>query len=73
MVQPGYINNVKVDYSNIGGTSGGFLSYASNKKFEERFIEFVYEGETISTDDGLETITGNTQENSKIMITYKEI
>ena len=71
----GYINNTLVDYSKDGpafDNNGGFLKYAKDKTFEESFIEYVYEGETISTEDGLETITGNTQENSKIVITYTE-
>ena len=68
----GYINNKLVDYSK----DGGFLNYCKNsngtsKTFEESFVEYAYKGETISTEDGLETITGSTQESSKIIITYK--
>ncbi len=79
----GYINNTEVDYSKDGpafsGTNqNGFIEYCRNNNgteriFEESFVEYAYEGETISTENGVETITGNTQENSKIIITYKEI
>ncbi len=78
----GYINNTEVDYSKDGpafsGTNrNGFIEYCRNngteRIFEESFVEYAYEGETISTENGVETITGNTQENSKIIITYKEI
>lgn len=62
----GYINNVLVDYS-----GKGFIAKYSGRIFEESFVEYAYEGETISTENGLETITGSTQENSKIIITYK--
>lgn len=63
----GFINNVLVDYSD----GGGFLKKYQNNQFIESFIEYAYKGETISTEDGLETITGNTQESSKIIVTYK--
>ena len=74
--EKGYINNGLVDYSNIT-SEGGFLKYATGKTFEESFIEYTYSGETVSTtlengDESLETITGNTQENSKIVIIYTE-
>lgn len=66
----GYINNTLVDYeSSIG--KGGFLGQYRGKTFEESFVEYAYEGETISTENGVETITGSTQESSKIIITYK--
>lgn len=68
----GYINNSLVEYdSSIG--AGGFLKQYNNKTFEESFVEYAYKGETISTEDGLETITGSTQESNKIIITYKLI
>lgn len=63
----GYINNTLVDYR-----GNGLLEKYKNKTFIESFIEYAYTGETISTENGLETITGNTQESSKIIITYKE-
>ncbi len=65
----GYINNTLVDYSKIG--NGGFLKTYGDKTFEESFVEYSYAGETISTENGIETITGSTQESSKIIITYK--
>lgn len=63
----GYINNVLVDYSQ----NGGFIANYGSKTFVESFIEYAYTGETVSTENGVETITGNTQESSKIIITYK--
>lgn len=66
----GYINNTLVDYQNTIG-EGGFLGQYGTKIFEESFVEYAYEGETISTENGVETITGSTRENSKIIITYK--
>lgn len=66
----GYINNTLVDYSTTGPTGGGFIANYGNRIFKESFVEYAYEGETISTEEGVETITGNTQENSKIIITY---
>jgi len=77
----GYINNQLVNYSNITTSEeghqpyfkkpGGFLKNYGGKTFEESFTEYAYKGETISTPDGIETITGSTQESSKIIITYK--
>lgn len=72
----GYINNTLVDYSKESTTKifakqGGFLGNYGDKVFEESFVEYAYTGETISTENGLETITGNTQESTKIIITYK--
>jgi len=74
----GYINNGLVDYSKDGPTfkniEGGFLKYCEmSYKIEESFVEYAYKGETISTPNGIETITGSTQESSKIIITYKLI
>lgn len=58
--------------------NGGFIEYCkktneTSKKFEESFVEYAYEGQTISTENGVETITGNTKEMSKIIIIYKEM
>lgn len=61
----GYINNTLVDYS-----KNGFLNNYKDSTFIESFVEYAYEGQTISTAEGVETITGSTQENSKIIITY---
>lgn len=71
----GYINDTLVDYSENSSTrvfsdKGGFIANYGGKIFKESFVEYAYEGETISTEEGVETITGNTQENSKIIITY---
>ena len=72
----GYINNGLVDYSDKSTTkifinTGGFLGNYGNETFIESFVEYAYKGETISTSEGIETITGSTQESSKIIITYK--
>ena len=70
----GYINNGLVDYSKKGPAftkDGGFLANYVEDTFVESFVEYAYKGETISTEDGLETITGSTQESNKIIITYK--
>ena len=66
----GYINNTLVDYARTIGT-GGFLQQYGDETFYESYVEYAYEGETISTENGVETITGSTQENNKIIITYK--
>lgn len=72
----GYINNTLVDYSNGSpafSNEGGFLGKFQNETiFIESVVEYAYTGDTISTANGLETITGNTQESSKIIITYTE-
>ena len=69
----GYINNSYVGYADTikEGSKKGFIEVYGDKTFEESFIEYAYSGETISTANGIETITGNTQESSKIIITYK--
>lgn len=67
----GYINNTYVDYAKMFGDGVGFLGKYEGKTFLESFVEYAYTGETISTEEGLETITGSTQESSKIIITYK--
>lgn len=46
----GYINNTFVDYSATIGI-GGFLGRYGDKTFEESFVEYVYSGETISTEN----------------------
>lgn len=71
----GYIKDALVNYSVNSSTKifereGGFIANYGNRTFDESFVEYAYEGETISTEEGVETITGNTQENSKIIITY---
>lgn len=69
----GYIKDALVNYSETGKTfsnEGGFIANYGDRTFYESFVEYAYEGETISTEEGVETITGDTQENSKIIITY---
>lgn len=68
----GYINDTLVEYGKTIEKDGkiGFLNIYSGDTFYEEFDEYAYTGETISTANGLETITGNTQEETKIIITY---
>ena len=40
---------------------------------EEEFIEYAYKGDTISSEDGTETITGNAKPETKIVIIYREL
>lgn len=55
----GYINDGLIDYSKNGPTfnqEGGFIAYCKNsagtsKTFRESFVEYAYEGETISTEN----------------------
>lgn len=61
----GYINNVEVNYETNS------LYGLNAKDFDETFIEYVYSGQTISTENGIEDLTGNTKEKNKIIIDYK--
>lgn len=63
----GYINGTKVDYRNNN------LKNFRNSSFTEQFSEYIYKGDTISSEDGTETITGNSKPENKIVIIYKEI
>jgi len=63
----GYINNTEVDYSK---NTKFCYAIERNIKFTEAFVEYSFSGDTITSEDGTETITGNKQENSKIIITY---
>ena len=63
----GYINGTKVDYSSNN------LKNFKNSKFKEQFTEYAYKGDTISSEDGTETITGSSKIETKIVITYTEI
>ena len=67
----GYINNVEVDYTSTN-LNHIKLMYDNNKNatIQESFVEYNFSGETITTEDGTETITGNEQPESKIIITY---
>ena len=64
--QCGYINGTKVDYT------ANNLQNFRNSTFIEQFTEYAYKGDTISSDDGTETITGNAKTETKIVITYQE-
>ncbi len=47
-----------------------------NSTFKEEFIQYTFDGETISSDDEgeeIETITGSRQAQNKILIRYKEM
>lgn len=63
----GYINGTKVDYR-----SNNLKNYEGST-FREQFTEYAYKGDTISSDDGTESITGNAKIETKIVITYQEI
>ena len=74
----GYINNVKVDYTDKGqpgNTNPANLQYymkLNNLKIQERFVQYNYMGDTVSVGEGenLETLTGNKIPETKILITY---
>lgn len=63
-----YINGTKVDY-----TQNNLLNQFASSQFQEEFIEYSYKGDTITSDDGTESITGNTKPENKIVIIYREI
>lgn len=65
----GYINGTKVDYRQ----NSLKMFQDRNAVFTEQFTEYAYKGDTISSDDGTETITGNAKTETKIVIVYKEI
>lgn len=79
----GYINNTFVDYTNdhFPDENGNYrnLAHYLEKdangnyiyKFKEIFSEYTYEGDTITSEDGDETLTGTKQTSSKIVITYQ--
>lgn len=82
----GYINDTYVDYTDKGNGTETIDSLAevrelieqgteidgvkTNYEITESFVEYVFSGDTISTEDGTEKITGDKQEESKIIITY---
>ena len=76
----GYINNVKVDYSNKGqpkkpSQPANLQYYMQNSdsiRIKEEFVKYNYSGDTISVGNGdnIETLTGNKIPDSKIEITY---
>ena len=61
----GYINNTWVDYS-----SNNLNSYKGSQ-FREIFSQYTYEGDTVTSEDGTETLTGTQQTSAKIVITYR--
>lgn len=61
----GYINNTWVDYSE------NYLRQYEDRQFQEIFSEYTYEGDTITSEDGEETLTGTRQTSAKIVITYQ--
>ena len=61
----GYTNNTWVDYS------GNYLRQYEDRQFQEIFSEYTYEGDTITSEDGEETLTGTRQTSAKIVITYQ--
>lgn len=63
--QNGYINNGQVNYYDHGLNNLGTIT------FLETFIEYQYSGQTISVEDGIESITGNEQAKNKIIIEYR--
>ena len=64
----GYINNTKVDYR-----ENNLLKNFEDSTFTEEFSQYAYKGDTISSEDGTETITGNVKQETKIVIIYREI
>ena len=74
--QNGYINNGLVEYQGAGLydllNSINPLN-PEETAFEETFIEYMYSGQTVSTQDGSETLTGNEKPKNKIIIEYRAI
>lgn len=73
----GYINDTYVDYTDSSADIDSLTELnqilqtnPDTLQLEESFVEYVFSGDTISTEDGTETITGDKQESSKIIITY---
>lgn len=78
----GYVNDTYVDYTDKDPNEIESLAEIRellkvkdgegkhSYELVESFVEYVFSGDTISTEDGTETITGDKQESSKIIITY---
>lgn len=76
----GYINNTFVDYESKPGMFNnlvdiknwydGDIGEERNLIIEESFVEYNFSGDTITTEDGMETITGDKKAESKIIIIY---
>lgn len=62
--QGGYINNGEVNYDGVG------LKDLGTNTFKEIFVEYMYSGDTYSTEDGIESITGSEKAKNKIIIEY---
>ena len=69
--QKGYVNNALVNYEDPFTGYEKFMDLSDIDSFEETFIEYQYSGQTISTEDGIESITGNEQAKNKIIIEYR--
>lgn len=74
----GYINNTFVDYTKEYDIQNGesksyiYLNYYKDRLFKETFVQYAYEGDTLSTDDDeLLTLTGSKQIATKIIIIYQ--
>lgn len=65
----GYINSILVDYD----TDDNGLYDLDATIFKETFIQYMYSGQTISTENGIADLTGNTKEKNKIIIDYRAI
>lgn len=64
-----YINGVLIDYEGDKGLPG---LIENSDTFEEQFIQYTYDGQTISDSLGedIESITGNARAENKIIIRY---
>ena len=61
----GYINNAYVNYKN----NEFYQARINNKQFKERFINYSYSGQTMTTEDGDTLVTGE-KSKDKIVIIY---
>ena len=61
----GYINNTFIDYS-----SNNLKNY-KDRRFKETFTQYAYEGDTISDEEGIVSLTGSKQISTKIIIIYQ--
>lgn len=75
--QTGYINGKKIEYSNNQFAKWVKINIEDKDKavkFTEQFIQYTYDGDTISTNgEDIETITGSRRAQNKILIIYEEI
>ena len=61
----GYINNAYVNYTD----NAFYVARKDEKQFKERFISYSYTGQTMTTEDGDELVTGE-KSKDKIVIIY---